>query len=345
LQAVRDLTTRYERPMHHHLRDHGNGHVESAADAAKTTTSWLTQHDQEYNYSCAATKYSMDNRDSSSSSSNNQRQRRPVPNADIDPEMATKAQSLMTERFGLELPEIRQSQQHQQQHQQQQQPPPQQQISLRQQLQQMQSPLHHDLGPDPPREYGQDTPSLLDDNPLSDSAATQMSQDLYNSSAPLPSSSSLMAFPPEFLANMPPHLSEIIRRKPELVQQILASRQKEAIMSAPSPVTTPFRMQQQQQQQLLGGGGGTVRTSHPSGALFTPATERRPPRLGAVAEDEEEKVDLLSADNRNKLHPEPTRSDDDGDDEWGDNDGERTTLLRNRKREPPQSKHYKSIER
>jgi hypothetical protein len=299
LQAVRDLTVRHERPRNR--TDHGD--IEGV-DGAAATSSWLTQHDQEYGYTSAATKYSNDDSDSS-----NQRQRRPATNNDIDPEMATKAQNLMTERFGLELPEIRLPQQ-------QQEPQPQQQ-------------------PDPSRDYGEDTASLSED-PLSDLAATQMNADLWKNSAPI-SSSSLMDFPPEFLANMPPHLSEIIRRKPELVQQILASRQQEAIMSPPSPVTTPFLMQQQQPL-----GGGTARNSHQSGALFTNTSEQRPPRLGAVAEDDEEKIDLLSADNH---YQEPTRSNDDGDDEWGDNDGERTTLLRNRRREPSQSKQYKSIDR
>jgi hypothetical protein len=315
LQAVRDLTTRHERPMNR--TDHGD--IERADGAA--TSSWLTQHDQEYGYTSAATKYTNDNHDNSNQGNQRQR-RRPGADNEIDPEMATKAQNLMTERFGLELPEMRLSQQNQ--------PTPQQ-----------QSPLHDDLDPNPPRDYGEDTASLSQEDPLSDSAATQMNADLWKKAAPIPSSS-LMDFPPEFLANMPPHLSEIIRRKPELVQQILASRQKEAIMSAPTPVTTPFLMQQQQSQsQSLG--GGTVRNSHQSGALFTNnnGIAQRPPRLGAVAEDEEENIDLLSA---NTNYQEPARSGDDGDDEWGDNDGERTTLLRNRKREPSQSKQYKSIQ-
>ena len=38
---------------------------------------------------------------------------------------------------------------------------------------------------------------------------------------PLPSS-----LPPEFLATVPPHIAEIMSRKPELVQSILASRSR-----------------------------------------------------------------------------------------------------------------------
>jgi hypothetical protein len=53
---------------------------------------------------------------------------------------------------------------------------------------------------------------------------------------------------------------------------------------------------------------------------------------------------LLLADNHQHQH-EPTRSDDGVDDEWGDNDGERTKLLRNRRRENSQSTHYKSMDK
>jgi hypothetical protein len=325
LQAVRDLTTRHERPMNHHLR--GNGDIELAVvgggrgrDGATASSSWLSQHDQEYGYtSGATTAYSHhDNRDNRNSYKQ-ERQRRAVANvADVDPEMAdmaTKAQDLMKERFGLELPEIRQPRPKQQ--------PQQQQQQQHQHQQQQQSPLH------------EDTVSLPEEeDPLSDYATSaQMNKDFMKESS-LPSSASLMNFPPEFLANMPPHLAEIMRRKPELVQQILASRQKETIMSAPpsTQIQTPFLMQQQQSQ------------SQPS-ALFATTAEQRLPRLGAVAEDEEEKVDLLSDDNH-KYYPEPTRSDDDdSDDEWSNNNGEQTKLLRNRKRESSQSKQYKSIDR
>jgi hypothetical protein len=311
LQAVQDLTRRHQRPTNSNYNH--DAETGMAADST-TTTSWLTQHDQEYNHTANAAAAAMatrdnvnGNRDLDLDSQQQQRPHRP-PATTIDPETKTRAQSLMTERFGLELPEIRQPRQ-----------------------QKQQSPLHA-LGANPPRDYGQDTAThSMSEDPLSSSVATANSNnnkkmDPWNDSF---SPSSMMGLPPELMASMPPHLAEIIRRKPELVQQILASRQKEQEQQETS--RAPPVMHYPQQQSL----GGTTNT------------EQRPPRLGVLAEEEGENEpsrDLLLADNHQHQH-EPTRSDDGVDDEWGDNDGERTKLLRNRRRETSQSTHYKSMDK
>jgi hypothetical protein len=101
--------------------NHRNGDVRSAGDAA--TTSWLSHHRSRVRLLGSNEIFDNDNRDSSS-----QRQRRPPAENE---EMATKAQNLMTERFGLNCPEIRAPQQQSNPLQ----PPPQQ-----------QSPQHDDSG-------------------------------------------------------------------------------------------------------------------------------------------------------------------------------------------------------
>jgi hypothetical protein len=81
---------------------------------------------------------------------------------------------------------------------------------------------------------------------------------------------------------MPPRIwSEIIRRKPELVQQILA-RRKGGIMSPITIRDDTFGMQQEQQQTAatFSGGGGTTRTPANSRVhYFLPLHKQRPPRF------------------------------------------------------------------
>jgi hypothetical protein len=140
----------------------------------------------------------------------------------------------------------------------------------------------------------------------------------------------LTGLPPEFLANMPPHLKDIIRQKPDLAQQVMESSQRKAAASAAASSSSSDA------QPLLQAVSEPITESNRS-RLFGGPMER--PRLGVVHEDPNDALSS-SGSNYNYNNYNQLSSDDD---EWQDNEGERTKLLRNRK--PSASlPQYKSIE-
>jgi len=285
LTSLRTLTQRHPRPA-----------TEFNGTAAGTAnSSWLEQHDMEYNTRYARQRererfhYAAAAVDASSpTDAPVTEQALPSNNVAAQQE---RAQSLMRDRYGLELPELRQ---------------PGTTASNEQPTTSSSSSWSVNATESPP------LPPVV--------ATAPPNQDLQH----------LTGLPPEFLANMPPHLKDIIRQKPDLAQQVMESSQRKAAASAAASSSSSDA------QPLLQAVSEPITESNRS-RLFGGPMER--PRLGVVHEDPNDALSS-SGSNYNYNNYNQLSSDDD---EWQDNEGERTKLLRNRK--PSASlPQYKSIE-
>lgn len=178
MDQIDDLTCKYPHP-----------HRRSNDYPANGTTSWLAQHDEQYNNRRYTSSAEQSQRETSSA------RRRPTREAldtdetkladhelDVemmDENMQRQAQKVMRERFGLELPPIRQ---------------------------------RRDRPPPMPEQ-------LLPENETKPSEILPL---------PLPPSrrddDTWIALPPALLENAPPYIAEIVHTRPDLIQTVLRAR-------------------------------------------------------------------------------------------------------------------------
>lgn len=188
----------HQEAIHDHRQP--NASVDSTTTNHSTTASfsdsWLAQHDQEYNRSSPPAG----------------EQRTVKPTAPHHPEQFHVSSSdrayeqmntVMRDKFGLELPKARDD------------------------YFSGGLPVHNrspdDVAPVPTAQ------SLSTTTPF----ATSQDNNSLLPKQQAHSSSSLAPLPPDFLANMPPHISEIVRRKPHLVQQILEQQKRKRAKPPP----------------------------------------------------------------------------------------------------------------
>jgi hypothetical protein len=253
LDAIDELVDRYPRP------------AASSSHYQQPDNGWLAQHDQQYNYQpyAVATEPAFDQQNAVDD------------NEDVlDPQVIDRAQDLMRERFGLELPEIKRNIDEAGQAS----PPPPKAREASRGDQVMPQTNVDDRKPPP----------------------NDIEIDLAN----------LEGLPPEFLANMPPDISEIVRRNPELVGKMLSETQRRTTRPSPTP---PVQQRQQPVEQDRG-------------------------HLGARWTSEMSGLDIVHEETSELLASDYTNS---NDRERDEQDGERTELLRNRR---ARSSRYKSIE-
>lgn len=173
-------------------------------------TSWLDRYDAEYSHKddkedSASRDISAQRGPNNNNYVNTNTNNNGLMVVDDHNVMADRAQSLMKDRFGLELPEIRNAGEHSSSS-----------SSSSPSTttgQQQQLPINTR---NPPRSFaaGFNQPSMVNTSASHENSS-------FSSSSPLKD-----ILPPDFLASMPPHIAAIAQQKPDLVQKILESKTK-----------------------------------------------------------------------------------------------------------------------